>query len=81
MRHIRIKNKGVPLMGTSRHRGPVILPNKHGVVNKHVKGRGVQMQLMEHELSQHGLGDITDGMSGMGLHSRRKHIKPLHFRL
>ena len=81
MRHIRIKHNSVPLMGTSRHRGPVVLPDKHGVVKKHIKGKGAQIQLMEPELSQHGLGNITDGMSGMGVHSRKKHIKPLHFRL
>lgn len=80
MRHIRIINKSVPLAGTSRHRGPVRLPNKHGIVAKHVKGKGVVMQLMEPELSQHGLDDISVGMSGLGI-KKKKHIKPLHFRI
>jgi len=82
MRHIRIINKSVPLMGTSRHRGQIHLPNKHGLV----KGRsigGAQMMLMEPEISEHGLQDISIGMSniGLGLKGRKKHIKPLHFRI
>ena len=77
MRNIRIINKSIPLFGTSRHRGHVKLPNKHGLI----KGRGGQIMLMEPEISQHGLQDISVGMSGLGLKGRKKHIKPLHFRI
>ncbi len=84
MRHIRIVNKSVPLAGTSRHKGPVSLPNKHGIVAKHMKGKGSVMQLMEPELSEHGLDDIYAGMLGHGTGcgiKKKKHIKPLHFRI
>ena len=81
MRHIRIKNNSVPILGTSRYRGMPVLPDKHGIVRKH-KGKGVQMMLSEPELSQHGLSNITDGMEnvGMGM-KKKKHLKPLHFRM
>ncbi len=76
MRHIRIKNNSVPLYG---RRGHVVLPDKHGIVRKH-KGKGIEMMLSEPELSQHGISNITDGMSGMGM-KKKKHLKPLHFRI
>jgi hypothetical protein len=80
MRHIRIKNKSVPLYG---RRGHVVLPDKHGIVKKGKGfGGGIEIMLSEPELSQHGLRNITEGMDniGMGM-KKKKHLKPLHFRI
>lgn len=81
MRHIRIINKSVPLYG---RRGHVILPDKSGNIrkSKSLRGGEVQIMLSEPELSQHGLGNITDGMENIGMGIRKKkHLKPLHFRM